>query len=51
MTHKFEDEINSAVSQLVKLKIETPPHYYDPLSIIEKYREMEVLKNFQKIKI
>ena len=44
-THKFEEEINSTVSQLVMLKI------HDPLNIFDEYQEMRVLKKFQNLKI
>ena len=45
MTHKFEEDVNSAVSQLVSMKI------HEPQNIFDEYQNMEVLKKFQNLKI
>lgn len=47
MTHEYEEEVDTVVSQLGKLKIMSPPEHNDPLNIIDKFQEMEVLKLFQ----
>ena len=51
VTHKYEEEVDTVVSQLCKLEIRSPPEYDDPLNIIDKYKEMEVLKLFRNLKI
>ena len=45
MTHKFDDDLSAAVSQLFSLKIR------DSLNIFDEYQNMEVLKQFQNLKI
>ena len=51
MTHKYEEELESTVSQFVMLKIQTPTQYDDPMNIFDEYQQMRVVKKFQNLKI